>query len=191
MLLTGTHVRSLSPDGKLLWSFPFKDKLNESSTTPVRVGDLIVASSVTAGSVGLKLPAAEGAAPEQVWKNAALTCYFSTPVPVGTDLYMINGQASLVNASITLRCVDSLTGKSRWEKPKVGKYHAALVRTADAKLLLLDDLGNLTLIQPDAAGYKELARAKVCRATWAHPALADGVVYVRDDKELIAVQLAQ
>ena len=191
VLLTGTHVRSLAPDGKLLWSFPFKDRLNESSTTPVRVGDLIVASSVTAGSVGLKLPTAEGQKPEQVWKNAALTCYFSTPVPVGTDLYMINGQASLVNASITLRCVDSLTGKARWEKPKVGKYHAALVRTADAKLLMLDDLGNLTLIQPDATGYKELAKAKVCRETWAHPALADGVVYVRDDKELIAVKLAQ
>ena len=188
--LTGSHVRSLSSDGKLLWSFPFKDKLNESSTTPVRVGDLVVASSVTAGSVGLKLPTAAGQKPEQVWKNPALTCYFSTPVPVGTDLYMINGQATLLNASITLRCVDSLTGKVRWEKPKVGKYHAALLRTADAKLLMLDDLGNLKLIQPDAAGYQELATAKICGETWAHPALSGGVVYVRDDKELIAVKLA-
>ena len=75
VLLTGTHVRSLAPDGKLLWSFPFKDRLNESSTTPVRVGDLIVASSVTAGSVGLKLPTADGQKPEQVWKNAALTIH--------------------------------------------------------------------------------------------------------------------
>ena len=191
--LTGTHVRSLSPEGKLLWSFPFKDGLNESSTTPVRVGDLVVASSVTAGSVAFKLPAADAdpaATPTRVWKNPALTCYFSTPVPVGADLYMINGQASLVNASITLRCVDSLTGKPRWELPKVGKYHAALLRTADNKLLMLDDLGNLKLIQPDPAGYKELATAKVCGETWAHPALSGGVAYVRDDKELIAIDLA-
>ena len=29
------------PAGKVLWTFPFKDRLNESSTTPVKVGDLL------------------------------------------------------------------------------------------------------------------------------------------------------
>ena len=30
-----------------------------------------------------------------------------------------------------------------WTKPKVGKYHAALLRTGDDKLLMLDDGGDL------------------------------------------------
>jgi outer membrane protein assembly factor BamB len=188
--LTGSHVRSFTVDGQSQWEYPFKDKLNESSTTPVQVKDIIVASSVTAGSIALKLPQGTGK-PEQIWKNDKLTCYFSTPVAVGEDLYMINGAATLTNASITLRCVDAMTGKIRWEKPKIGKYHAAIIRTGDEKLLMLDDLGRLTLIQPDATGYKELAQAKVCGETWAHPALANGVLFVRDNKELMAIQLGK
>ncbi|MGL6076347.1 MAG: PQQ-binding-like beta-propeller repeat protein [Fimbriiglobus sp.] len=186
--LTGSHVRAFTPSGSGLWEFAFKDKLNESSTTPVVMGDVVVASSVTAGSVALKWPKA-GEKPEVLWKNPALTCYFSTPVPVAKDLYMINGAATLTNASITLRCVDPANGKVRWEKPKVGKYHAALIRTADDKLLMLDDTGKLSLIQPNSEKYQELSTAKICGPTWAHPALVDGVVYVRDDKHLIAVSL--
>jgi hypothetical protein len=101
---------------------------------------------------------------------------------------MLNGKLS-ITPSITLRCVELATGKVKWEKPNVGKYHAALVRTGDDKLLMLDDGGRLTLVQPDPTGYKELARAKVCGPTWAHPALAGGKLYLRDEKNLICVPL--
>lgn len=185
VFLTGSHLRALTADGKELWAVPFKDKLNESSTTPVKAGDLIVGSSVTAGSIAVR----PGDKPERVWKNETLTCYFSTPVAVGPHLYMVNGAAALLSPSITLRCVEAATGKVLWSKEKVGKYHAALLRTGDDKLLMLDDEGNLMLLQPDPAGYKELSRAKVCGPTWAHPALSDGRVYVRDEKELICLQV--
>jgi outer membrane protein assembly factor BamB len=188
--LTQKRLVSLSPkDGELFWEFPFKDQLAESSTTPVLVGDLLIASSVTLGSVGLKLTQKSGKpAIEQAWKNSALTCYFSTPAPVGEQIYMINGSL-IPPPSATLRCVETKTGKVLWSKPKVGKYHAALIHTGDDKLLMLDDSGYLTLIQPDPAGYKELARSKICGETWAHPAIADGRLYVRDNKELICVEL--
>lgn len=184
--LTGDNLLGLSPAGKLLWKVPFKDALNESSTTPVKVGDVLIGSSVKAGSVALKL---SGEKAEQVWKKPGLTCYFSTPVPVGEHLYMVHGQASLTSASSTLRCVETATGAVKWERPKVGRYHAALVRTGDDKLLMLDDNGYLTLIQPDAGAYKELSRAKVCGVTWAHPAVVGGRVYLRDEGELLAIDL--
>ena len=95
----------------------------------------------------------------------------------------------LTAATSTLHCVETKTGHELWKKEKVGKYHAALLRTGDDKLLMLDDFGNLTLIDPDPKEYKELAKSKVCGATWAHPALSDGRVYLRDDKELICVQV--
>jgi len=187
VFLTGSHLRSLSPTGKELWAVPFKDRLNESSTTPVQVGDMIVASSVTAGS--LAVTPGEGE-PKQVWKDDKLTCYFSTPVVSGDDLYMINGVPSLTNASITLRCVEAKTGKVRWSKEKIGKYHAAIIKVADGNLLMLDDTGNLILIKPNPKEYIELARSKVCGETWAHPALSDGRLFVRDDKELIALDVS-
>lgn len=191
--LTGANLLGLDLKGQPLWNVPFKDKLNESSTTPLVIGDQVIGSSVTAGTICVKLNQKGGTVvPETVWENKKLTCYFSTPVVVGDHLYMVNGTATLTNPSITLRCVEQKTGKVAWEKGNVGRYHAAIVRCGPAgkeRLLMLDDNGFLSLFEPDPTGYKELARSKVCGQTWAHPALVDGNVYLRDDKELMCVPL--
>jgi hypothetical protein len=86
--------------------------------------------------------------------------------------------------------VELPTGKVLWSRPKTGRYHAALLRTGDNKLLLLDDNGDLALFEPDPNKYRELARSKVCGQTWAHPALANGRVYLRDEKELLCLEMA-
>jgi hypothetical protein len=44
---------------------------------------------------------------------------------------------------------------------------------------------------PSPKEYKELARSKVCGQARAHPALSDGKLYLRDEKELICLQLAE
>jgi outer membrane protein assembly factor BamB len=193
VFLTQAGLVGLRPaDGEVFWQVPFKDRLSESSTTPVRVGELIVGSSITVGSVGLRLKG-EGEKPQvsEVWKKPELTCYFSTPVAVGKDhLYLVTG--SLPPASkATLRCVEAATGKELWQRPGVGTYHAALLRTGDGKLLMLEEKGDLVLLEPSPKEYRELARAHVCGQTWAHPALADGRLYVRDGKELICLELPQ
>src|SRR5262245_50602666 len=56
VFLTAKGLRGLAPkDGKLLWDFPLVDKFNESSTTPVVAGDVLLASSITSGMVGVKV----------------------------------------------------------------------------------------------------------------------------------------
>jgi outer membrane protein assembly factor BamB len=196
VFLTQQGLRGLAAqDGKLLWEFPLVDKLNESSTTPVVSGDMVLASSVTYGMAGIRLNHKEGKITvTQVWKNPKLTCYFSTPIPVGTKyVYVVTGLAALIGASSTLHCVEIETGKIVWSKEKIGTYHAAMLRTADDKLLLLSDLGDLILIDPDPKEYRELARSKVVKGEriWAHPALSDGRVYFRDEKELICLQMPE
>jgi len=187
--LTGANVRAVGvADGKEKWAYPFKDKLNESSTTPVKAGDLYIASSVTAGTVALKVTAGK---PALAWEDKKLTCYFSTPVVVGKHLYMVNGAANLLNPKIVLRCVDIATGKVLWEQKDIGKYHAAILRTGDDKLLLMDDGGKLTLFQPDDTAFKPLATAKLCGETWAHPAVSDGKLYIRDNNNLLCVKLPE
>lgn len=191
--LTGANLRATSLDGKQLWNVPFKDLLNESSTTPLAAGGLIFASSVTAGSIAVKVTETDGVfKAEKAWENKALTCYFSTPVVVGDYFYMVNGAATLKNPSITLRCVEVKTGKMVWEKKNVGKYHAAILRCGPAgkeQLLMLDDDGYLSLFEPNPKEFKELARGKACGKTWAHPALVDGRLYLRDEKDLICIEL--
>jgi outer membrane protein assembly factor BamB len=193
VFLTAKGLLSLSPsDGHLLWKFPLADLLLESSTTPVKGGDVLVASSITFGSIGLQPETKdEKPAAKQLWKNEQLTCYFSTPVAVGPDhLYMVTGAKPLTfKTEATLHCIETKTGKELWQKPKVGQYHASLLRTGDDKLLMLEDSGSLVLLDPNPKEYRELARAVVSGPTWAHPALADGRLYVRDEKELICLEL--
>jgi outer membrane protein assembly factor BamB len=103
-------------------------------------------------------------------------------------LYLVTSVLKPVPAT-SLCCVDPATGKEQWRKP-IGYYHAAPMRLAGNRLLVLDDAGNLKLLEADPKEYKELAKAKVCGGTLIAPALANGRLYARDDKELVCVQLS-
>jgi outer membrane protein assembly factor BamB len=168
------------------------DSLKESSSTPLRAGGFLVASSITFGAVGLKLgDKSDKPSVKEAWKNPDLTSYFSTPIAVGDDyVYIVTGtKPPSFAVQATLHCIETKTGKALWQKPKVGKYHASLLRTADDKLLMLEDGGTLALLDPNPRKYRELARAKVCGETWSYPALAGELLVVRDRNELICLEL--
>lgn len=189
VFLTAAHVVAVDPaTGKEAWKVPLVDKLNESSTTPVRFGDQLFASSVTFGGVALKLGETAGQpSVAEAWKNLRLNCYFGTPVAVDRDLYVVTGTL-LPPGGAHLHGVDGATGSIRWTRKNVGKYHATLLKTP-THLLMLEEAGDLVLLEPNPKEYRETCRAKVCGTTWAHPALADGRFFIRDAKELIAVKL--
>jgi outer membrane protein assembly factor BamB len=196
VFLTGAHLLGVSTKGQKLWSVPFEGKVGpiiESSATPIEAGDLVIGSTVSSGAIALKVTEKDGKyTTQEAWRNKTLTCYFSTPVVVGEYLYMVNGTASITNPTITLRCVELKSGKVAWEKKGVGAYHAAILRCGPAgreRLLMLNDEGELTLFEPNAKEFKPLAKSKVCGKTWAHPALVDGRLYLRDEKELVCVEL--
>jgi outer membrane protein assembly factor BamB len=196
VFLTQLGLVSLNAkSGELFWRSPLKDKMFESSTTPLKAGDVLVGSSITVGTVGLRLETQDDKpAVAPLWKNPDLTCYFATPVAVGEHIYMVTGTMAgpfaKTKSSASLRCVEVRTGKELWKKDNVGTYHASLLRTGDNKLLMLEERGALVLLDPNPKEYRELARAKVCGQTWAHAAVADGRLYVRDGKELRCLQLA-
>ena len=88
-----------------------------------------------------------------------------------------------------LRCLDPADGTEHWRKEGLGYFHIGVAATGDGKLLLLDDSGNLLLAEAEREGFKELARAKVCRGTFVDPVLSGGCVFVRDDREVVCLQL--
>jgi outer membrane protein assembly factor BamB len=204
IFLTAKGLVSVAPkDGKVLWQYPLEDKLFESSTTPVVVGDMLFGSSITYGGLALKLiDSPAGPAVERAWMKPELNCYFSTPVAVGKDyLYIVTGTTPNLGGLLPgakkqpnkadLRCVEMSTGKTLWTRPKVGTYHASVARTGDGKLLLIEEQGNLVLLDPNPKEYRELARTKICGNTWAHPAIANGHLYIRDNNDLVCVQLSR
>lgn len=195
VFLTQQGVVSLSPGtGDLLWRYPLADQLNENSITPLSVEGTVLAGSITTGLTGLRASANE-TKPEarERWKNPDLTCYFSTPLGVGGGrAFVVTGTKPFSGTpQAALRCIDVNTGKEIWQRDKVGRYHASLTQTGDGKVLMLEDSGDLVLLDPAAGAYRELARAKVCGETWSYPALADSRLYVRDRNELICLRLAR
>jgi outer membrane protein assembly factor BamB len=202
VFLTASGVVSLNPKGgEVFWDFPLRDRLFENSTTPLVVGDTLIASSITYGAAGLRLSTKDGKpAATELWTNPTLTSYFTTPVAVGTEhLYLVTGNPFGYGGGggvrraprADLNCVEAATGKILWKREKVGRYHAGLLRTGDGKILMLEDQGDLVLVDPNPKEYRELARSKVCGATWAHPALADSKLYLRDNKEILCLQMSE
>jgi hypothetical protein len=126
----------------------------------------------------------------QLWQNKDLTGYFSTGVVMNKENFLVLTNVLQPTPEVTLRCVDLKSGKELWAKDKIGYYHAGLVRTGDNKLLVFDDAGNLILAEADARGYRELCRSKVSGGTFAIPAVSNGRIHVRDDKEVLCLEFA-
>jgi outer membrane protein assembly factor BamB len=184
---------ALNPfDGEVSWEHPLADQVLGTVPSPVVAGDLLVASSMKAGSVAVQLTHKdERTVPAGAWKNADLTGYFCTPVVCGKDhLYMITSTL-LPQPASTLRCIEVKSGKEAWSQSGVGTFSAGLLRVANNRLLVLDDKGLLRLVEHDPKGYRELAKAPVCGATFVTPALANGCLYVRDNKAVLCVRLGE
>jgi hypothetical protein len=81
-----------------------------------------------------------------------------------------------------------VTGELKWtsKDPAFGS-----VISADGKLLILSEKGELVLAAATPAAFKPLARARVLDGLcWTPPALADGLLYARSAKGgLVCVDL--
>jgi outer membrane protein assembly factor BamB len=192
IFVNGQGLVALNPfDGAVAWDFALADQPVGTAPSPVVAGDLLLTSSAATGGVGVKLTVeADQLTAARAWANPDLTGYFTTPVVADKDFFYMVTTVTMPQPATTLRCVDLHTGKEQWNRPKVGFFHAGLLRTGNNKLLMLSDAGNLTLLEHDPKGYRELARAAVCGATFVSPALANGRLYIRDNKEVICLQLA-
>jgi outer membrane protein assembly factor BamB len=190
VFMTPLRLVGLDPlDGTLRWEHPMVFQPRGTSPTPVAVGDKVVASTQAHGAVAVRVGKKDDkAAAEAAWQNKETKSYFSSGVLAGDLLVLVTNTTETLPAA-ALTCLEAGTGKELWKKEKVGYFHAGLVRTGDGKLLVLNDSGTLTLLEIDDKGVREVARAKVCRGTLVNPALAGGRLYVRDDKELVCLQM--
>jgi outer membrane protein assembly factor BamB len=192
VFMTPLRLVGLDPlDGTLRWEHPMVFQPQGTSPTPVALGDKLVASTQAHGAVAVQVGKKDdGLAAQPAWQNKEMKSYFSSGV-AASDLLLLVTNVVEALPSATLTCLDAKTGKQVWKKEKVGYFHAGVIRTGDGKLLILNDAGVLTLLEVDAKEAKELARAKVCGGTLVSPALAGGRLYVRDDKELICLQVGE
>ncbi|OWK38489.1 PQQ-binding-like beta-propeller repeat protein [Fimbriiglobus ruber] len=156
------------------------------AASPVVRGDeVFLSSSYGTGAILLKL---KGAEPEEVWSgDRSLSCHYNTPVLVGDYLYGIDGRQE--GGAARLRCVEWKSGDVKWS---VDRFGCASLIAVDGGLLAVTDGGELVRFSATEKEYQEVSRAKLldapCRAA---PALADGRLYVRDEKRLLCVRLKE
>jgi len=86
-----------------------------------------------------------------------------------------------------LKCIDAGTGDEKWKQSGFAKGSLIL---ADGHLVIFSERGLLALAEATPTAYKETARAQIFKdKTWTMPSLAAGRLYLRTEKEMVALKL--
>ena len=158
--------------GKALWSTKVEAFRGMNILTPLVIGDTVFTSTYGGGSFLFDVRrSASGFSVSQKW-NTKAQGYMSSPVLIGEHVYM-----HLRNQRF--HCVNPGDGSVAWTTRPFGKYWSTVVN--GTTMLTLDQRGVLRLINAGPDEYKELSSRKVSEAeTWAHLAVADGDIVVRE-----------
>jgi len=187
--MTTLRVVGLNPlDGAVNWEYALPFQPGGTQPTPLVAGDRLFTSTMTNGTTALRVTAGETVAAEKLWQAKDLSGYFSSGVATKDRLFLVTNVLKPVPRA-DLACVDAATGKELWKKEGLGYFHFGVIRTANGKLLVLSDAGDLKLIDATAKEFKELCTAKVCDGTLVSPVLSDGRLYARDSADVVCVDL--
>ena len=173
---TQRHLISLALDGKLLWQLPFETEYAQNSITPIAAGDLLIYGGVSKPTTAIRpaIVAGKWQTP-QVWQNADVPTYMSTPVESGGYLFGLThrnrGQ---------FFCLDLKTGKTMWTTKGREGENAALM-TAAGLVLAITTEGELQILRNDPKAPDVVKRYTLAESpVWAHPAFVSDGVVVKD-----------
>lgn len=183
MFFTGNGLISVAPqNGQVLWKHPWKTSHNVNAATPVFIppNRFFISSGYGTGASVVAVSATDrGYSAKEVWRNKEMENHFATSIYYQGHLYGFDNSI--------LKCLDAETGSEKWKTRGYGK---GTLIVADGHLVILGEQGNLGLAQATPAGFVEKANTQVLRSKcWTIPSLADGRIYLRDDKEIVRLDV--
>jgi outer membrane protein assembly factor BamB len=145
--------------------------------TPVVSGGQVYNATSQGGGALVKLAVAAG-------KVTAQPAYHERRLPGSNGgSVVIDGHLYGTNAT-GLLCVEFMSGAVKWQERGIG---TAALAYADGRLYLRGENGDVSLVEPSPAGYREKGRFTPPGApdrgqakAWPHPVVANGRLYVRD-----------
>ena len=188
ILVTLSHEYLMGIDmrnGEVLWSVK-EDSVKlegEYCNTPVQSGRFIYeVSGVEKGTGAFKLELArDGKSVKEVWRNTKVKNAISGLVIVGDKLYCSTDEKKIkcldVNSGIVVDSIPNLRGS---------------IIYADDHLYCYSDNGYVNLIKPSDGNIEVVSKFKVEKGTkehFAHPVIANGVLYIRHGNALMAYQI--
>ena len=95
-------------------------------------------------------------------------------------------------------CINLETGAVAWTSPRKA-VGAGSVIAADGRLYVLaEDSGEVAMLAASPEGYKEISKFKIPELSslkksrgrlWAHPAISDGKLFIRDQELLYCFEI--
>lgn len=180
------EVVGLDPNnGDLKWKYDHGNQFGQNISPPILSDDgILFLSSPQAGARGLKVKQ-DGSeiAVEEVWSSKKIQFYHVTTVQIGDYVYGSTGTfAPAFMAAINIK-----TGEIPWRERGFAK---ANVVHADGKLFILDEDGYLYMADASPKELKVLAKTKLLdKVAWTVPTIAGKTMYVRDQHNIMAVDL--
>jgi len=186
VFLTRHELIGLDPSaGQVRFQRPWRARQAASvnAATPIVNGDFIFVSAEYGPGAGVLR--FDGSKLTDVWSSDdVLSNHYATSVFSDGYLYGFHGRQEFGQS---FRAVEFQTGKVRWSQDRFG---AGSVTLAGNRLLIVRENGEIVLAAASPEGFKALTRAQILPATVrAYPAIADGMVYVRNDNTLVCLDL--
>jgi outer membrane protein assembly factor BamB len=185
MTLTGeAGVGVRASDGKLMWRYERVANDTANITTPIFHENQVFYSSnygVGGALLNLRVEGGEVRA-QEAYFTREMQNHHGGIVLVDGYLYGFN------NAILT--CLEFATGKLMWRHRSVGKGSLSY---ADGHLYLLSEDNVVGLVEATPAGYREKGRFTIADQgfpSWAHPVVAGGRLYIRNQGILTAYNIA-
>ena len=188
LFFTRAGLVALDPkDGTVIAEFPWRSRLGASvnAATPLVIDQRVFISA--SYGTGAALLDVQSSSFVPIWtSDDALTNHFATSVYANGYLYGYHGRQEY---SPAFRSVDLETGSVAWT---VDRFGGGTVILAGNSLLILRERGELVLADATPAAFQPLARAQILEGiVRAFPALANGTLFARNERELIAVELSR
>jgi len=167
--------------GREVWRTEWKTDYEVNAAMPiVHDGHLFITSGYRKGAGLFKL-AADGdkLSASSVWQSDVLLTKFQSCILHDGKLY-----ASDQNA---MKCVDFMTGKELWSKPRVRNGTMIL---ADGNLIFLTEGGQLQIGKPSPEGFNLTTTADILDGRcWSVPVLLNGKLYARNLERVVCFNL--
>lgn len=170
-------------DGKQLWSYSAPANGTANCCSPVIDDNYVFASSAYGTGGGLVKVTQNGdrQEAEEVYFENRLQCHHGGIVRIGDYMYTCG------NGPLT--CVHFRTGEIAWQARSVGK---GSLLAADGMLYVLSENHRVALVEATPEEYREHGTFQITahgRPSWAHPVVAGGVLYLRDQQSLTAYSI--
>ena len=186
--LTGRGLIGVAADdGRLLWNYNRIANGTANIPTPIVDGDLVFGSTGYGTGAALLSISARGsklAAKEEYFLDAkTMQNHHGGIIKIGDYLYCGHGH----NKGFPL-CVEMKSGKIAWGPERGEGSGSAAVTYADGHLYFRYQDGTMALIEANSREYKIKGSFKIGiinGKSWPHPVIADGLLYLRDQDEMI------